>query len=502
MEGLKILKAEEMALRDKKAIEEIGIPSLALMENASSAVASYIEKNYPKEIKVLIVAGKGNNGGDGIAVGRRLHLKGYRVDLFLPLGEPKGDAFIQLKVAKNLSIPILEKEPNYLDYDLIVDAIFGTGFKPPVRGKVKEVIEAINNSSADVISVDIPSGLWADSGEVFEPSVIAKATVTFQFPKICHLLHPSALRCGEVVVADISIPDLSEDPKRYVLSKDHFCLPLRRPDTYKTREGHILIVGGSTGKTGAVILSAMASTRAGAGLVTVGIPEDLNPIFESTLVEEMSWPLPAGDRLSYFAVEEILKNQDRFHALVLGMGMGRYEEGQDIVRDLILGWEKKILLDADAINNLADLGDLSILRDRSIPAVLTPHVGEFSRLTGLETDFIRHHLTDVAQDFATKWNCYLVLKSSRTAVATPEGEVFLSLRGTPAMAKGGAGDVLAGLIGALLGRVKDIKDAVLGGVYLHGLAGEIAENKGFRESLRARDIVESLGEAYKNISFC
>ncbi len=496
---MKVLKASEMAEFDRITIEELGIPSLVLMENAARGVFEVVLREFPRAKKILVVAGKGNNGGDGIAVARLLHLNGKKVDIFLALGEVKGDASKQLEIAKNLGINLLEEKPDFRSYELTLDAVFGTGFTPPVHGKVEKIIEEINNSGVPVVSVDIPSGLSADTGEVFEPSVRADVTVTFQFPKLCHVLFPASERCGKVYVADISIPrGLAKEIKREVLLPDSLKLYRRSRTTYKTREGHLLIVGGSVGKTGAVVMSAKAATRAGAGLVSVGVPKELNPVVESLIVEEMSIPLPGVERLSYFAVKEILELQERHDVLVLGMGMDRYEEGQDIVLKLLEKWEKPLLLDADGINNLADYGDYSALKNRNIPAVLTPHVGEFSRLTKRDTQFITENQADIAVEFATENNCYVVLKGARTVIATPEGKAFISLRGTPAMAKGGVGDVLAGVLGALMGKM-EIEEALKLGVFLHGLAGEIAEERTHTESLKALDIVETLPEAYRRL---
>ncbi|MFN7065651.1 MAG: NAD(P)H-hydrate dehydratase, partial [Aquificaceae bacterium] len=248
----------------------------------------------------------------------------------------------------------------------------------------------------------------------------------------------------------------------------------------------------------AVIMSAKASTRSGAGLVSVGIPEDLNPIIETNLVEEMSIPLAGKGRLSEKAIKEVLDLQGRFSAVAVGMGMGRYKEGQRLIGELLMGIEKPLLLDADALNNLADLG-VEALRRRKGITVLTPHVGEFERLSGLKKELILENLIDTAQDFAQRYECYVVLKASRTAIATPEGKAYLSIRGTPAMAKGGVGDVLSGILAALLGRGIPTEEALKLGVFLHGLAGEIAEGKKHRESISALDLVEAIPEAYNLI---
>ncbi len=495
---MKILTSQEMAQIDERARREVGIPTLVLMENAASGVVSVLLEKFPKAKRILVVAGKGNNGGDGIAVARRLKNLGKEVEIFTPLGTPKGEAKIQLSIAKRFGVKV-RKKVEYSSFDLIVDALFGTGFRPPAEGKAGEVIEEINSSGVPVLSVDVPSGLSADSGHLFEPSVRASVTVTFQFPKVCHLLFPAAKRCGEVRVVDISIPlSLAEGIKRETIEPESLLLPKREPDTYKTREGHLLIVGGSRGKTGAVAMAARAATRTGAGLVTVGVPEDLDDILETLLVEEMTLPLPGGDRLSYFAVERILELQGRFSALVFGMGMGRYEEGQDIVREIVEGWEKPLLIDADGLNNLADLGP-EVLKRRKAPTVLTPHIGEFSRLTGIPSEDIAPKQIDLAAEFASEWGCYLVLKGARTVIGTPEGKVFVSTRGTPAMAKGGVGDVLSGVLGALIGKGIKIEEALKLGVFLHGVAGELAEKESHRESLKATELIESIPRAYRYI---
>ncbi len=494
---MKILKGQEMQKLDRIAIEEIGVPSILLMEKAGLSVVEAIRREFPEAKRVLVIAGKGNNGGDGLVVARHLHLMGYRVSYVLALGEDlKGDALLQYQILKNLGLEPL-KEVNWSSFDLIVDALFGTGFKPPAVGAGVEWINLMNSSRIPIVSVDIPSGLFADSGKEYEPSVKAHLTVTFQFPKVCHLLYPSAKRCGKLYVANIGIPQrLAEGIKRELLLKVK--VPQREPHVHKGLMGHVLIVGGSTGKTGAVIMSARASTRTGSGLVSVGIPEDLNPIIEASLVEEMSIPLKGKGRLSIEAAKDILSLQNRFSALAVGMGMDRYKEGQAFVRELLLNLEKPLLLDADALNNLADLG-VEYLREGKGIRVLTPHVGEFERLMGLKKEYIVENFIDVAQEFAQKYGCYLVLKSSRTVIATPDGKAYLSTRGTPAMAKGGMGDVLSGILVALLGRNLPMEDALRLGVFLHGLAGEVAEKKKHRESLRALDLVEAIPEAYNLI---
>jgi len=495
---MKVLNSEEMFLADRRTIQELGIPSLVLMENASLAVARVIKQRFPEGSKVLVLVGKGNNGGDGLACARHLKLWGYRVDVFLVFGEVKGDALLQLSLLRALGVEPLKEFPPLENYHLIVDAIFGTGFQPPVKPPAEAIIKTLERTKVPILSVDIPSGLSADSGKLYTPSVKADITVTFQFPKICHLLHPASKQCGELYVAHIGIPEVFvEDVRREVILRVE--PPKREPDIHKGKAGHVLLVGGSVGKTGAIIMSAKSATRAGAGLVTVGVPQNLNPIFEVALTEEMSIPLPGEDFLSYRAWETILKEQDRFSVLGIGMGMGRSEEGQRLVLKLLEVWEKPILLDADALNNLADSKRLEVLKERGSLTILTPHVGEFERLSGLPKEEIIHNLMDRALEFAVNNRCYVVLKSSRTAIGTPDGKCFLSTRGTPAMAKGGVGDVLSGILSALVGRGFEVEYALKLGVFIHGLAGEVAEREKHTESVRALDLVEYLPNAYRSL---
>jgi len=496
---------------DSKTIQDIGIPSLVLMENAARGVAEAIIKFFPTAKKILVVAGKGNNGGDGIAAARILKIaKNIEVDVFLPYSEDelKEDAKIQYSIAKKVGVKFLKELPDLENYDLLVDAIFGTGFKPPVKGRWAEVIKKINVSSKPVIAVDIPSGISADNGEIIEPVVKADITVTFALPKYGQVLYPASTYCGKVIVRDISIPIhlFEEELKTELIQLEHLkdIVPRRLPFTYKNREGHVFIVGGSPGKTGAVIMSAKAATEAGAGLVTVGVAETLNPVVENAIIEEMSKPLPEMEPgILHPLIGDFVFNTDdykNYSSAVLGPGMGRYKEGQEIVADFLERWEKPLVIDADGINNLADMGQKGreLLQRRSVPAVLTPHIGEMQRLTGLYSSEIIHNQIEVARKFAYENKCFLVLKGARTVIATPEGEAFVNVRGTPAMAKGGVGDVLSGILGALVGKM-DIKNALILGVSLHSVAGEISEDEKDTESVRATDIVSNIPKAYKFI---
>ncbi len=483
---------------DSRTVDEVGLPSIILMENAALKTIEVIKDKFKNAKKFLVVAGKGNNGGDGLAIARHLHLLGYRVDYVLALGdELKEDAMVNYKALRNLGLYPKEGIPGD-EYDLIVDALFGTGFKPPPLGESVKWIEFIKRSSSPVLSVDVPSGLSADTGKLYEPSVRADVTVTFQFPKVCHVLYPASKLCGEVYVVNIGIPEFFANCiNRETI--DVVKVPYREPDVHKGKMGHVLLLGSSKGKTGALIMAAKAAIRTGSGLVSVGVPSELNHIFEIALTEEMSIPLEGTERLSYRAAEEIISIKERFNAVGVGMGMERYQEGSILIKKLILEVEKPLLIDADGLNNLADLKDMSFLKERESPLVLTPHVGEFERLSGLDKETIVNNLIDVAVEFSQRWGCFLVLKSSRTVIATPNGKAYLSMRGTSAMAKGGVGDVLSGILTSLLGRGMEVEEALKLGVFLHGLAGEVAEREKHKESVKALDIVEHIPKAYNHI---
>ena len=508
---MKLVRAQQMQELDRRTIEDIGIPSLVLMENAARGVANAVIRFYPEAKKILVVAGKGNNGGDGIAAGRILKIRNKRdVTVFLPYGgdELKDDCRVQYEIAQKVGVKFVRELPPLEEFDLIIDAIFGTGFKPPVKGRWVEVIKKINASSKPVVAVDIPSGISSDSGEVIEPVVRAEMTITFALPKYGHVLYPASAYCGKVLIRDISIPvHLWEGELKtelIELQEVKKLIPQRSPYTYKNREGHVLIIGGSPGFTGAVIMASKAATEAGAGLVTAGVAESLNPVLENALIEEMTKPLPEAERgyLHPLLGDFIFESEDykRYTSLVLGPGMGRYKGGQELVEDFLTRWEKPLVVDADGINNLADMGakGKELLRKREIPAVLTPHVGEMQRLTGLYREEIIHNQIEVARNFAVENNCYIVLKAARTVIATPEGEAFVNVRGTPAMAKGGVGDVLSGILGALIGKMP-IKEALILGVSLHAVAGELAEKEKFTESVRATDLIRNIASAYRFI---
>ncbi len=515
---MKILKSKEMAYADKNTIELTGIPSLVLMENAGRTAAQIILERYPECKKFSVVAGSGNNGGDGLVIGRYLKKYGKEVKVFL-LASSR-DKLSQDNL-KNLEIYesfggevylITEKNIPKIrngikDSEVIIDAIFGTGFTPPVKGYREKVIKIIDSyyQKKKIVSVDVPSGLSTDYGKVDGTYLRADITVTFAYPKVSHILYPSSLFCGDVYVIDISIDEsYVKEIHRYLLTKENILLPERKKDSHKYSYGHLLVIGGSVGKTGAVIMSSKTGTVSGAGLVTAVIPKSVNSIVEMALTEEMTIPVEDENGVfgknSHREIREIVK-KGKFTSIAVGMGMSVSESCVSVIEE-ILKLQMPVVIDADGLNNLRLIeGFKKRLKKRKYPTVLTPHIGEMSRLTGLKTTEIVENMEDVAVSFSSETGCYVVLKGSRTLISTPDGKVFYSIKGNEGMATAGTGDVLAGIIGTLIYRL-GVEEGVKTAVYIHGLSGDLAVKDIGAESLKATDLIRYIPKAYnylKNI---
>lgn len=522
---MKLVTAQQMKEIDQTAIEKYGIPSLQLMEKAGFGTAQAAIRMLAevKNKKVFIFCGKGNNGGDGFVAGRYLTQKKAKVKLFL-LGkksELKGDALVNLKKALKMKLPVAEvtqpkKIPEKLECDLIVDAIFGTGFKGEVCGLEKEVIQKINDSRIPTLAVDIPSGLDADTGEVKSICVQAAQTVTMGLPKIAQFFYPGKAFCGEVAVVDIGVPAEVIDSQKIELSlitQDEVkrFLPKRAGDVHKGDCGKIFILAGSTGLTGAACLVSLSALRIGAGLVTLGVPETLNRIFEIKLTEVITKPLPDVGKKGALAlrglggITPLLQNSD-CHAI--GPGLGQHFETFELVRRLVSARiNKPLVLDADGLNAFAK--DSTALKNLPYPLIITPHIGELSRLINLPIEEIAQDRIDIARKVAQEYNLILVFKGAPTLVAEPAGQVYVNSTGNPGMATAGSGDVLTGMIVGLLGqKIKLEKDepihkialeSALAGVYLHGLCGDLAKKEKTEYGLIAGDILEKIPEGIRTI---
>lgn len=510
---MKVVTAEEMRRIDRSTIESLGIPSNVLMEKAGVAVTKRIKEMYKKR-RVVVLAGGGNNGGDGIVVGRELFGSGWPVLVLLLIKEESlsPDCLSQLRIAKKLGVPI-EFRTDISKADIhgaiVVDALLGTGLNKEIEGSMARVIVFLNSQKAHVISVDIPSGISSDTGQVMGVAVKAGCTVTFGLPKRGHLLYPGSEYVGKLIVENIGFPEeylKSDDLKVEVFDRDKVAslIPIRPPYSHKGDYGHVLIVAGSRGKTGAAMMAARACMRTGAGLVTIGVPESLVDLFQMRVLEEMVLSLPdRGDgTLSSQAYKVILNFlSEKADLLCIGPGIGVSEEIKGLIRELLRSLNKTAVIDADAINSITDR---AILRECKASLILTPHPGEMVRLlqrSGIKIDAsdLEKDRIEKARSFSIDTGINLVLKGVPTITASPDGRAVINTTGNPGMASAGSGDVLTGMIGALVGQGLKPFEASALGVYLHGLAGDIAASCKGDLSLIASDIIESIPEAFKEV---
>ncbi|HHY47830.1 MAG TPA: NAD(P)H-hydrate dehydratase [Firmicutes bacterium] len=507
---MKVVLPDEMREIDRVAIEEMGIPGIVLMENAGRQVAAKaleVLGNGVQQKRACIICGKGNNGGDGFVAARHLANRGARVKVFLLArkSEISGDAATNLSILNRMGVDVEELTPEVLQKakisfsvsDVLVDAIFGTGFKGEVNGIVATVIDAINDSGRPVVSVDVPSGLDASSGKVRGKCVRATHTVTMGLPKVGLLLYPGASFAGEVTVADIGIPAsvLSGDKLKINLTtpeRVRSWLPRRDPDTHKGNFGRVLVIAGSEGMTGAACLTSMAALRVGCGLVTLGVPKSLHDYMEVKLTEVITKPLPeTGSRSIALAgqgmIEGLLKRND---VLAIGPGMSQDSETVQLVRNVLAGASCPCVVDADGLNALAQ--DMDIMKVIRAPMVLTPHAGEMARLLGGTSEQVRHNRLEVTRAAAKQWGKVVVLKGARTIVADPSGRVYINPTGNPGMATAGMGDVLTGAIAGLMAQGLLPFEAAIVGVYIHGLAGDLACRALGQMGMVATDVVDRL----------
>ncbi|MDE2484100.1 MAG: NAD(P)H-hydrate dehydratase [candidate division NC10 bacterium] len=512
-----VVTASQMRELDRRATEEYGIPSLLLMENAGLQAVLELERAFPRltQRRVVIVCGKGNNGGDGFVVARHLFDRGIAVEVFLLArqAEIKGDARTNLEIIRRVGVPLHEVTTNreletirepIERADVVVDAILGTGTTGPAKGLFGEAIELLNRSGRPIVALDIPSGLNSDEGVIYGPSINAMLTVTFGLPKRGLILYPAASCAGRVVTVDIGLPrQLLTDPLldvSLVQAEDLVgTLPPRDPNAHKGTYGHVLVLAGSPGKTGAAAMCALSALRMGAGLVTLALPESLNDAMEAKLTEVMTEPLPeTGERtVSFAALERILELMKGKRAVAIGPGLSIHPETAELVRAVVNTAQAQIVVDADGINALGP--NLEMLRNVPLPPVLTPHPGELARLLGIDRDEVVRNRIPIAQKVATSFGVHLVLKGARTLIANPEGRVAINMTGNAGMATGGTGDVLTGLIAGLLAQSVNAGLAAKAAVYLHGLAGDLAAEAVGQEAMVASDLMAQVPEAIRQL---
>lgn len=510
---MKILTSREMREIDRTAIVDIGIPGVVLMENAGLQVVRAIREFFPgpEGAPVLIVAGKGNNGGDGFVVARHLANAGGRPEVLLlaSKGEVKGDAATNLGIAVKSGIPVTEvRTPadwkrarnKVFQAAIIVDAVFGTGLLKSLDGLYALVVADINKARGFKAAVDIPSGLSADTFELIGPCVEADLTVALAAPKIAHIFPPAADCVGELVVAAIGIPPflLDRPELKLELVDEEAVLPFFKPrkkDSHKGTYGHLLALCGAVGKTGAAVLAGKAALTMGAGLVTVATAESALPIVARSAAELMTEPLAETKKktISREAQPRAVELLEGKNAILIGPGISTDPSTAEFVRGLLPKLRIPAVIDADALNIIAS--DPDILRRLRRPAVLTPHPGEFARLTGRTVPEVLKNRLAMTPEFASKYGVHVVLKGYRTLTAAPDGRVFVNLTGNPGMATGGTGDVLSGMIAAQIIQEKDVLGAVLSAVFVHGLAGDIGADRVSEKALTAGHIIRYLPQA-------
>jgi ADP-dependent NAD(P)H-hydrate dehydratase / NAD(P)H-hydrate epimerase len=514
---MRVLSAAQMREADRRTIEEIGIPSLVLMENAGRQVVAAIEAVHGEllERRVAVLCGRGNNGGDGFVVARTLLQRGVDVAVFLigRVAEVRGDARVNLEILGRLGLTVVEigdseawelHSGEVSDCSLIVDAIFGTGLNAPVSGLLETVIADVNGSAVPVVAIDLPSGLSADSHEPIGDSIEAGMTVTLAAPKISLVLPPAETRAGDIVIADIGIPsELIEqlDGARLELltraSMRELIAP-RAADSHKGDYGHALVVSGSRGKTGAAHLAAMAALRSGAGLVTVATPACCQATIAAMAPEYMTEPIPETiDGLDPQAVDYVIELARDVVALGPGLGTGR--DTRAFIKSLVDRATVPLVIDADGLNAFTDEPDRLAGRDGR-DVIITPHPGEMARLVGMSSDEVQASRLEIARNFAVAHHVYVVLKGHRTLIATPDDKVFINPTGNAGMATGGTGDVLTGMIAGWLGQLLDAEAACKLAVYLHGMAGDLAETELGEVAMTSADVSAHLGAAIQEIT--
>ena len=516
-----VFTAAEMRACDAAAIETYGVPGVVLMENAARGTADLIGELFgPLDRKsALIVCGKGNNGGDGFAVARHLLNRGMSVHVFNigPDDASKGDARINLDILRNveqestrLRVNLLsnvkELEDAFEEHPaFLVDALLGTGLTSPLVGELHDTVDVMNRSGIPIVAIDVPTGINADTGEVMGIAIAAHATAIMGGLKRGLLFGRGRESAGFVRVIDIGMPrqgfyEQATLTHQLEASDVAQWLPRRRYDMHKYQLGKVFALAGSVGMTGAAAMASEAALRTGAGIVRLGIPESLNTILEMKLTEVMTVPLKQTmeGTLGLNSIEEIMEHVNGSAVSIIGPGVSRHYETQNLVRRVVQTATAPLVIDADAL--FALIGHLDILQTANTDIVLTPHVGEFSRLIEQSAADIEHKKIDLAQTFAIEFGVTLVLKGAPTVIGCKDGTVYMNPTGNPGMATAGSGDILTGIIAGLIAQGNTAEHASAGGVFLHGLAGDSAREEVGEYGLIATDMLRTLAKTMHSLS--
>jgi ADP-dependent NAD(P)H-hydrate dehydratase / NAD(P)H-hydrate epimerase len=507
---MKIVSAEEMRAIDRATSERFGVPLLTLMENAGTAVAEFVLSHYSQATRIVVFCGKGNNGGDGFVAARKLHeqRKNVQVILLADPGDLRGDAAVMFGKLPTVAIAVHSTEElrnervgHSLEADLYIDAILGTGFKPPVSGLYAEAIDVMNERQIPVIAVDIPSGGDADAMQPQHGEIArADAVVTFTAPRPAHVF--SLFTAGPTVVADIGSPDqaiVSKFQLNVITARDLAALVAPRPvDSNKGNFGHVLVIGGSLGKAGAAAMAGISVLRTGGGLSTVATAKSVLATVAGFHPEFMTEPLPETDagtisNAAFDRIDELAKGKT---VIAIGPGISRDAQTSEFVRSIVTQIRTPIVLDADGLN--AFDGRAAELNGKSRTLVITPHPGEMARLTGLSIPEVQKDRLGVAREFAREHELIVVLKGHRTLVVRPDGEAWVNTTGNPGMSTGGTGDILTGMVAGMIAQhPASAFEATFAAVYLHGLSGDVARESVGEHSLIATDLLNGLPEAFR-----
>ncbi len=502
---MKVATREIIREIDRASVEEHGISVNVLMENAGRAVCAVACERFPQARKIAVICGGGNNGGDGFVAAR--HLAGRNRDVVVytskKTGEYEDQPLENLLSAQKSGIEIVEVEgkvSKIAPCDLMVDALLGTGLESEVKGVNAKLIDFINRSTVPCLAVDIPSGIDSNTGAVLGSAVKADATVTFVMPKIGISVYPGVEHAGKVFVAGITTPRHLENGIDCEIVTYETCRKILKPraaDTHKGTYGHTLVLAGSTGKSGAAILAAEAAVSVGSGLVTLGVPKSIHSVAEHKTAEAMTEPLEDEQghfgKLSLDRAKEITVDKN---SLVTGPGISVSEQTAFFFREVVSACPCPVVIDADGLNILADNPDIF---EKIGGAVLTPHPAEMARLCGKTTAEIQADRIAAARELASGKGCFVVLKGARTVTALPGGETYINPTGNPAMASGGMGDALAGIIGGLIAQGYASGHACILGVFVHGLSGDIRAEKSGGMAVRATEVIDGLPDAFARI---
>ncbi|SFG00322.1 NAD(P)H-hydrate epimerase [Desulfotomaculum arcticum] len=512
---MRLVTGSEMAAIDHAAINDYAIPGIVLMENAGIRTVEIISQllESTTNTNIVILAGKGNNGGDGFVIARHLYNKGARVQLFL-FGEEnkvKGDALTNLTIWKGMGQKIYPLNSTHdvnmvkmavNSAELIIDALYGTGFKGTVSDLLASVFKSINLSGKTVIAVDIPSGIEADTGKINGPCIRADHTVTFAYPKLGLVLYQGCNYVGKLHVVDISIPAAALSKvasSRYLTTSEliNEIWPSRKGPEHKGDFGRVLVVAGSRGMSGAAVLAAEAAARIGAGLVTLGVPSAIHDIAENKLTEVMTFPLAetAKGNISHTTLKDILDRCHSSDVIAIGPGLGTGTETSTLVQDIIMNITIPCVLDADGLNAMA--GKAGLFKSVKSNLVLTPHPGEMARLTGHSVKEIQQNRIGITARKAKEWGCSILLKGAKTIICGPDGSIYINGTGNPGMASGGSGDVLTGIIAGLMAQGLTPVNAAVAGAFIHGRAGDVTAQEMGMSGMLAGDLLQRIPHVTK-----